>query len=238
MKRLICSIAASLAIAGTTATARDTRQHFSVRNGSDQFTVTRIDTIDDNASRYAALIRDEATGKLYQAEAKRSYAAQTAEYRLTDLATKESVSVSYKLPLKAKNRADTETELRAKAKTTEPVPVTISAGGSSATFNEHEWRTNTAAAKDARAKLKAKITPAFSGVLTRLQPVLAIPFLAEFCHELVSHFTAAQCGPVQTVRMVTLPPDCGFDAKFGERCSTTQAERAKAVRQAGHGNRY
>lgn len=238
MKKMHGIAAAVLMMIAAAARAdTETRQHFMVMNGDAKFTVTRIDRISETASASVVLVRDETSGRLYKLGSARNYSAQTAEYRFTDVASKEYVGTRYKLPLKAKTRTETSEELRATARTTGVVNMTLSTANASETLDEMSWRTE-AKARKAKEKVKGTLSPDLGSVLERFQTVLSVPPLSDFCHELISHVQAGGCEPNSSVRLATLPPDCAFDAANGEACSQEQSLRAHNIRKAGHGSRY
>jgi len=227
---------AVLVLASLGAQASESRQHFLITNGSNRFTATRIDNVDTHRTISTVLMRDEKTGRLYRFESTRNYVAQTAEYRLSDVAGKEFVSARYNLPLKAASREATGAELRAMQKSTIRVPLTLSVPGQSHTLNEEEWLGGTGG--PIRAKLRGHLSAEFQDMLARISSVMSVPQLSDFCFELVGRVVGEVCRPVASVRLATMPPDCAFDASFGATCSEKQMERAKAVRKAGKGSRY
>jgi hypothetical protein len=216
---------------------RESRQHFAVHNGTAKFTVTRIDTTGEQRSSAVVLIRENATGRKYELRSERNYAAQTADYRFVDAASGEYVAAHYKLPLKAVTRSETAAELRAAARTTAVVHMTLATARASEQLDEVSWRTE-AKSRDAKRRITGTLSPEFVQTMARLQAVLSVPPLVDFCHELISHLQSGGCGPNKTVRLATLPPDCSFDEAHGVPCSNVQRQRAQAIRKSGTGSRY
>jgi len=93
----------------------ESRQRFVVINGDVKFNVTRIERIGEIHSATIVLVRDESDGKSYRLESNRNYSAQTAEYRLIDLASKEY-----------QNAIGTADQLRAATRSTAVVNMTLS----------------------------------------------------------------------------------------------------------------
>lgn len=238
MKRnLGFALVAVLMMAAVAQAQTESRQRFAVINGDVKFNMTRIERIGEIHSATIVLVRDESDGKSYRLESNRNYSAQTAEYRLTDLESKEYVAARYKLPLKSKTRSETADELRAAARSTAVVNMTLSTARASETLDEMSWRTESKA-RASKVKVKGTLSPGLVSVLGRLQTVLSVPPLGDFCYELVSHLQSGGCDPDPAVRLATLPPDCAFDAANGEPCSKEQNQRAQDIRKAGRGNRY
>jgi hypothetical protein len=219
------------------ADTTETRQRFMVVNGDVKFTVTRVDRTSETLSSTTVLVIDEKTRKAFRLESKRNYAAQTADYRFTDVVSKEYVAARYALPLKAKTRSETAVELQRAAGTTAAVDMTLSTGTAAETLDEMSWRSETRSRR-AKEKVRGTLSTSFTAALEDLQTVLSVPPLSDFCYELVSHVQAGGCEPNPLVRLATLPPDCGFDAAQGEPCSKEQRKRADDIRKAGRGNRY
>lgn len=238
MARRLVRNGAILVIVAMSALASETRQHFGLTTTAhDRFAITRIDRVSDAETRYVVLVRDEQTNMNYRLEATRNFRAQTYEFRLTDLQARDTfIAARYKLPLTSRSQSETRAELpRAAGR---PVDLTLSAPGVSITKTEAEWH-SPAIASAAKNQLLGRLPAAFATVIDRLQAVAVVPQLADFCADFLGYFASApDCRPRSGVALTTLPPDCGFDATRGERCSEPQLDRAKRIRSKGQGRYY
>jgi hypothetical protein len=227
-----------LAVSSYSLFAAEMRQHFAVVNGGDRFEVTRIERHDPNVVDTTVLVRDAVTQRIYRLESNRNYEAQTFDLRMTDVeAPKLFVAIHFKLPFTATSLKETKAEFQAPDLRSRAVGVRLSAPGGSIEKSEKEW--HSAAAASAKTTLLRELPSAFQGAIDRLQNVAIVPELNEFCADFLGYFaTTPDCRLTSKVRLETLPPDCAFDAKYGQPCSTAQLQQAKAVRTRGHGRFY
>lgn len=214
------------------------RQHFGLMAHGDRFSITRIDRAGEIQSTYTVLITDELTQNLYRLVATRNYQAQTFDFQLTDLQSPRNfISTKFKMTLRSKTRSESRAELRSSAAQHSPVQVTLSTHGASVTKSEMEWRTADAAAS--KSVLTSTLPGDFKLVIDKLQRVAVVPQMFDFCADFLAYFASTpDCRPKSGVQLVTLLPDCSFDQKHGEPCSTSQHASAGRALRGGKGRYY
>ena len=238
MRRLFPFTLALLVAASTFARpATEQRQRFRVTLGSSAFTVTRIDSIGEALTTHTAIILDESSGKTYRLQSIRNFAAQTGEYRMTDLASNAWVSARFDIPMEGRTLETTANESRKQAKSGRTLKLRLATAGASQELDEMLWRMPNASASS-RNLVKSTLSPDFIRTAERVHAIASVPQLEEFCMELLTPLLGEMCRPTGALRLATLPPDCAFDAKGGHPCSATQTQKAAAVLAKGRGLYY
>jgi hypothetical protein len=203
------------------------RQHYIVFGATEKYVATHIEFANDTLTRNTTLLNDQNSGALYRLEMTTNYATGVTEYRLTDLASKEWVATRYTMPTAGKDRASAQAEIARMAKEGKIVKVTMYTAKASEELDERAWHERSSEAE--RSRITGSLSPRMLAAVASLQRVASIPLLEAYCSQLLAPLTAQNCLRSPDIKFAQLPPNCGFDAKFGEQCSEKQQAKALAV---------
>jgi hypothetical protein len=229
MRFLALALLATLNIVTLSAAQHtETRQHYIVFGNSAKFTATRIDSTTDTVSKYTTLLKDEGTGRLYRLEGIRNYAAGTGEYRLTDVASREWVAVKYAIPTAGKDRRSAQAEIAKGAAEGKAIKVTMFTRTAAEELDENAWRIRATSAEH-RNRIRGSLSAGMIAAATSIQSLASVPLLEDYCIELLAPLTARNCPRSADIKFAFIPPNCGFDAMFGETCTEKQQKNAVAA---------
>ena len=212
------------------------RQHYIVFGATEKYVATYIEFANDTLTRNTTLLNDQNSGALYRLEMTTNYATGVTEYRLTDLASKEWVAARYTIPTAGKARASAQAEIARMAKEGKILKVTMYTAKASEELDEHAWRERSSETE--RSRIKGSLSPRMLAAVTSLQRVASIPLLEAYCSQLLAPLMAHNCLRSPDIKFAQLPPNCGFDAKFGEQCSEKQQAKALAVKDSRGNAKY